>query len=211
MRPSYSFIALEPEEKLYNFILKVKKIVFESVGNQKYLQDLPHLTLQVSSFVDMKKVGTTLQRISQGVYISPIHLHGWHVFRDDPLSDGNTIVTSFQDEDHIKLRQIQSFVLQATRPLLDIEACLKRYSSSWDKLSPLQRASTEAWGFPFTGTDWHPHVTVASISRDHWSLVWNTLQKLSPYGSFTFSKMCLYRIDQNQVSEKIAEYPFANL
>jgi 2'-5' RNA ligase len=95
--------------------------------------------------------------------------------------------------------------------LLNIESCIQRYSASWEKLSPVQRASTEAWGFPFTGSDWHPHVTVASIARDHWSLVWHTLEKLSPHGAFTFPKMCLYRLDDNQVAEKIAEFPFAHL
>jgi 2'-5' RNA ligase len=202
---------LEPEEKLYNFILRAKKIVSETVGYQKYLEDPPHLTLQVGSFADMEKVATTLQRVTQEADINSIYLNGWHVFRDDPLTGGNTVVTNFPDEYHIKLREIQSLVLQATRAFLNIEACFQRYSSSWEKLTPVQRASTEAWGFPFTGTDWHPHVTVASISRDHWSLVWDTLQKFSPHGVFTFPRMCLYRINQNQVSEKIAEFPFANL
>lgn len=211
MRSLFSFIALEPEEKLYNVILDVKKAVFEILGPQNYLKDRPHLTLQVGSFADMKNIEQILHKVSQTAALGSIYLKGWHVFQNDPLTGGHTVVTNILDEYKIKLIEIQSIVLQATRPLLNIEACLKRYSSSWEKLTPLQRASTEAWGFPFTGNDWHPHVTVASISQDHWSLVWDTLQKFSPHGSFTFPKMCLYRIDQNQVSEKIAEFSLAVL
>lgn len=211
MKPFYSFIALEPEERLHNLILKAKKIVSETVGSQKYLQDPPHLTLQVGSFADMEKVEATLQRVAQAVSIDSIHLNGWHVFHDDPLTGGHTVVTNISDEDQIKLRNIQSLVLQATRPLLNIEPCIQRYSASWEKLSPVQRASTEAWGFPFTGADWHPHVTVASIARDHWSLVWDALEKLSPHGAFSFPKMSLYQLDDKQAAEKIAEYPFAHL
>lgn len=211
MRPFYSFIALEPEERLYNLVLKAKKIVSETVGSQKYLQDPPHLTLQVGSFADMDKVEAILLRVAQALSVDSIHLNGWHVFRDDPLTGGHTVVTNISDEDQIKLRNIQSLVLEATRPLLNIEPCIQRYSASWEKLSPVQRASTEAWGFPFTGADWHPHVTVASISRDHWSFVWDTLEKLSPHGVFSFPKICLYQLDDKQVAEKIAEFPFAHL
>ena len=211
MRPFYSFIALEPEERLHNLILKAKKIVSEAVGSQKYLQDPPHLTLQVGSFADMDKVEAILLRVAQAVSVESIHHNGWHVFRDDPLTSGHTVVTNISDEDQIKLRNIQSLVLQATRPLLNLEPCIQRYSASWEKLSPVQRASTEAWGFPFTGADWHPHVTVASISRDRWSFVWDKLEKLSPDGAFSFRKMCLYRLDDKQVAEKIAEYSLGNL
>ena len=189
MRPFYSFIALEPEEKLYNLVLNAKNVVSETVGSQKYLHDPPHLTLQVGSFADMEKVEATLQRVAQAVSVDSIHLNGWHVFRDDPLTGGHTVVTNISDEDQIKLRNIQSLVLQATRPLLNLEPCIQRYSASWGKLSLVQRASAEAWGFPFTGADWHPHVTVASISRDHWSFVWDTLEKLSPHGVFSFPKI----------------------
>ena len=211
MRPLYSFIALEPEDKLFNLILNAKMKVFEMVGPQKYLQDPPHLTLQVGSFIDMENVEGTLQRVAQAVSVDSIHLKGWHVFYDDPLTGGHTVVTNISKEYQMKLRNIQSIVLQATRPLLNIEACIQRYSQSWTKLSPVQRLSSQAWGFPFTGADWHPHVSVASISRKHWSLVWNILENLSPHGTFSFPKMCLYRLDDKQVAEKIAEYPFPHL
>ena len=206
-----AYISFEPDYYLSEFISNSKHLVFSLVGNQKYLQDPPHLTLQVGDFFNLSALSGLLESIAKTISHNDVEIDGWHVFQNDPLTGGHTVVTNILDEYKIKLIEIQSIVLQATRPLLNIEACLKRYSSSWEKLTPLQRASTEAWGFPFTGNHWHPHVTVASISQDHWSLVWDTLQKFSPHGVFTFPRMCLYRIDQNQVSEKIAEFSLAVL
>jgi 2'-5' RNA ligase len=206
-----AYISFEPDYYLSKFISNSKHLVFSLVGNQKYLQDPPHLTLQVGDFFNLSALSGLLESIAKTISCNHVEIDGWHVFQDDPLTGGHTVVANITEEFQIKVREIQSLILHSTRPLINIETCIQRYSPSWEKLTPVQRVSAKAWGFPFTGTDWHPHVTVASISQDHWSLVWDTLQKFSPHGVFTFPKLCIYRIDQNQVSEKIAEFPFADL
>lgn len=204
-----AFIALEPEARLHHAIAAAKQAVRSTVGSQRYLDDPPHLTLQVGWFPDLTQVDAVVARCAATLIAPTVEVSGWQVFRDDPLTGGHTVVTAMTSDSQETLRHIQQQMLTTVAPLRDAAASQARYLPAWDRLTPLRQASVERWGFPFTGADWSPHVSVASIAPAAWDAVWPALGPLAPLGRYRFSHLVLYRLDDQQIATRLSEYPLA--
>src|SRR5262249_49161970 len=123
---------------------------------------------------------------------------GWHVFRDDPLTGRHTLVCDVEGSSREALCKVQRRAREAAAPVRDPIASRERYQSSWSRLSQQERANVEAWGFPFLGSGWHPHVTIASIESSAWKRVWRALADDPPRTCACFPYLTLYAVSANR-------------
>lgn len=202
-----AFVALEPDPGLADLICQAKAIVRELAGAQRYLDEPPHLTLVVNSFPDLDEVAQTLASLARSQSPLRVDLDGWHVFRNDPLTGGHTVVADPAPSGKSALRHLQDRVLEVTAPRRDQEASTARFRPFFGQLSPTRQNSVLRWGFPFTGADWNPHVSVASIAPAVWKSVWVRLETLAPRLAATFGELVLYRLECGQVPVRVQAFP----
>jgi 2'-5' RNA ligase len=202
--PGPAFLALDPGAWLGGAIQAAKDEVRALAGSQRYLEDPPHLTLFVGVFTDRSAVPAVL---AGAVPEAPsIGVQGWHVFRDDPLTGGHTLVAALDPAGMAPLRRLQAAALATVAPLRDLRASRDRYAAVHDRLSPVRQASLDRHGFPFTGDDWHPHVSVASIAALAWDPVWSALAARAPHGTARMPALVWYALDGDR-PRRLAEVP----
>src|SRR5262245_61029621 len=165
------FLALTPDPRFAATVKKYKARVREAVGPQLYLDDPPHVTLYLAVFGDGERLLERLARELADIPTPRAEVTGWHVFANDVLTGNQTLVFDFRPEDREALRQVQAAVVSAAAPLRDGKATVARYAARLDKLAPVEADCIARCGFPFVGSAWHPHVTVASIRPADWSAV----------------------------------------
>jgi len=200
MTANPAFLALMPDSATNAFIADAKTIVRRVAGNQRYLDDPPHLTLFVGCFVDLDAVGTVIATSAAGWSMPTANIAGWHVFRDDPITGGHTLVCGITAETATALRHIQDLAISVAGPLRNTAATLDRYSPRIDRFSEVQRASLERCGFPFTGSEWRPHISIASIVQRYWDAAWAALGSTPRIGTVSFPVLHWYRlVDEHPV------------
>jgi hypothetical protein len=189
------FVALSPDQTLSARIRDAKAKALALSGPQLYLADPPHITAYVGLFRSIDAARAAFLAISHVGPPPAMRMVGWHVFEDDVLTGCHTLVAAVAPEAEVVLRQLQDRVLTAMAPLRDPPACESRYAHSWTALSPLRRDAVRTTGFPFVGTDWQPHLTIASIRPADWPKVWDVLQHEPVLGTYRCEALVLYRLD----------------
>jgi len=167
------FIALLPRGGLQSEILDCKAKVQRAVGDQLYLTDPPHLTVFLASFQDQNLLCDKLGELTTELHSPVIRMEGWHVFEQDCLTGNNTLVIKINDFDKETLRRLQNKVVERTAKLRDLKASLARFQTAWQSLSQARRKAVEQFGFPFVGSDWQPHFSIASIRPSDWDKAWS--------------------------------------
>lgn len=119
-------------------------------------------------------------------------IHGWHVFNQDPLTGGNTLVMDPTEESKQVLRRFQARVVEALAPLRNVEATSQRFLGPACRLSAQQVDCVRSSGFPYLGGGWHPHFTVASIRQEDWPVVESQLLNAPPRLTTTCPEAALY-------------------
>ena len=201
VEPVPCFVALSPDQTLSARIRDAKAKALALCGPQLYLADPPHITAYVGMFASVDTARTAFLGID-GIGPPPwIRMAGWHVFEDDVLTGCNTLVAAVVPDSRICLRNVQDRVIAAMAPFRDASACEHRYAASWATLSPQRRRAIRETGFPFVGTDWQPHLTVASIRPEDWTMVWESLQREPVLGTYRCDDIVLYQIDEPSPNE----------
>jgi hypothetical protein len=189
-----AFAALIPEPSWHERILGLKQTVRVVAGHQRYLDDPPHLTVFLAIFPDLDAIVPHLNRCCDSLPPVTAEIEGWHVFRNDPLTNGHTVVCSIASTSQDMLRRLQKQVITAIAPLRDPVASRSRYTASWQQLSPVRQNSVSLHGFPFTGDDWQPHVSICSVAPPHWDAAWAALSPAEPRGIMRFSALHWYEL-----------------
>jgi len=192
------FIAILPRGELQSKILDCKSAVRGAVGNQLYVTDPPHLTVFLASFQDRNLLCNSLKELTTALVSPVIRMEGWHVFEQDCLTGNNTLVIKINDSDKETLRSLQNKVIERTAELRDQRASLCRYQAAWQTLSQERRNAVEQFGFPFLGSDWQPHFTIASIRPSDWERAWSELRNQPVLGSYTDFELALFALDGNE-------------
>ena len=192
------FIAILPRGDLQSKILDCKAKIQRAVGDQLYLTDPPHLTVFLASFQDRNLLCDTLRDLTTELLSPVIRMEGWHVFEQDCLTGNNTLVIKINESDKETLRQLQSKVVERTADLRDKMESLARYKTAWQSLSQARRQAVEEFGFPFVGSDWQPHFTIASIRPADWERAWSELRNQPILGSFEDFELALFALNGNE-------------
>ncbi|MBA2479666.1 MAG: 2'-5' RNA ligase family protein [Planctomycetes bacterium] len=192
-----AFIALALDAGTTQAVLARKAALRELSGRQKYLDDPPHITLYLAEFPDLQPVATAVAEVAAATVQPQLHFRGWHVFMADALVGGNTLVCDLEAADRAPLERIQAEVIQRLSPMRDRTTTRDALAHAWPSLTPARRLSSETTGFPFTGDDWHPHVTIASIRTDDWARSWAALEPQALRLSGHAPELVLYRLDDD--------------
>lgn len=180
MTPRLAFISLEPDAALSSLVSGYKRRVAALAGDQLYLTDPPHTTLYLAAFNDLEAVLAALKRASAKIEAIDVALEGWFVFYNDALTGNHTLVCHWSEASRRAAQAIQGAVIKELAPLRHAPATEARFAASWDRLSLDQQRSVTAFGFPYTGEAWHPHLTIASIRPQDWDAVYEVLRHDPP-------------------------------
>lgn len=194
MPPVTDFISIDPSPSFSKIIDGYKAQVRELVGDQQYLAEPPHMTAYLACFADGKKAGEAASQLAAKLDAFEIDITGWHVFDADPMTQRRTLVVDFTPQSQAYLRTLQSQIAQALAGAYDTEATFARYASAFDKFSTVQQEAVRSVGFPFMGSDWHPHFTIASIDPAAWETVRDALWNNPPVGVSVCSSLTHYRV-----------------
>jgi 2'-5' RNA ligase len=185
-------LALEPDDAFARQVLAYKEQVQRRVGEQLYADHPPHLTLYLAVFERAAGLIGPISSLCRRLAAPVAAVSGWHVFEGDQLTGHYTLVCDVAPESRPGLHEVQKETIAVAAPLRrssDTRAC---YDESWQRLSEEERANVARFGFPFVGPAWHPHVTVASIRREHWGAVWPAMAQTPPQGMVRFPYFSIY-------------------
>lgn len=179
-------------------IVDLKEKVLSMFGSYQYLHDPPHCTFYLGSFHSFQvwsdKLECRLQDISENLY--DLSIIGWETFFLDKVTGNNTLYCKFDSGTIDHLRSIQMEIVEIMRPYLD-RRIIERYKHCSDTFSNNERDNLEQFGFPYVGSTWIPHITIASFSPDKYSEIYSNIQNECPIGQWKLS-----RITINILSEK---------
>jgi 2'-5' RNA ligase len=195
---SFYFVAVSPGKALASQVQDLKEIVLSTVGEQLYLSDPPHLTLYLSNFQDQSELWNAFSEIRHEMdkTLPGLEILGWKVFDADVLTGNHTLVLQLGESTQTALRNIQALVIEKLSKLRHEELSQARYQAAWDRLAPNRQESVLKYGYPFTGNDWQPHITIASISPKVWSRAWHALKTREILGTFHDCHLTLYHLDE---------------
>lgn len=185
------FFSLQPDKTVCAFLKNCKQTALSLAGEQKYINDEPHLTLYLNKFHNINNLIKELNNSFSFPKLE-ITLNGWKTFYNDPLTGGHTLVISFDNESLEILRDIQKRLINIVCKYR-IENILDRYKVSTN-FTKSMKESIMLYGFPFVGKIWEGHFTVASFDIPNFAVVWEKLQQLSPPTKTEISVMNFYNI-----------------
>lgn len=200
------FLALEPDEAFAAVVRAYKERTRQLAGPQQFLDDPPHLTLYLAVFADAAVVAVEAAASAGKLRVPIVDMQGWHVFSRDALTGNNTLVCRIADACRPALALVQERVVEAVAGLRDPEATRARYAAAWFRLSAPEQHHVERRGFPFLGSIWHPHVTIASIRSGAWESVWRHLAGAPPCGRVRFPTLKLYALNEEH-PQLLGQFP----
>jgi len=198
------FITLDPEEKLKKLIENQKQVIKETVGNQKYLADIPHSTLFLLTLDSQNQESIILEqlkKLASQLPIQSIKLTGLNVFKKDSQTDCHTLTYNFSKENIENLKLIQLQVVNAVE-FINTKQFFSKDNPIWKKSSEIELKNLKKYGFPFIGNIWKPHLTLASIDLDKFDQVYRKIKLNQIQGQFSLNTLSLYRIAKPHVLVK---------
>jgi 2'-5' RNA ligase len=156
-------VFIEPSGELKASILRWKERVNQELPDQPYCSHLPHCTLIHTSILQNSIAQQEIRKEAKFVPTFSITLKEKQIFwNDESTGGGHTLVWKIcQTND---LHNLQLLLAKILKPLV-VEHKIPEYV----KNNPDFTHSFKLYGFPFIGSHWIPHMTIASIhtDRDH--------------------------------------------
>lgn len=192
------FVSVDPGPAIESMLLRFKRQVRQLAGEQLFLNDPPHLTVYLAHFPTKEPLLAAVAKLAAEVPAITIKISGWHIFANDQLTGRHTLVAQFDDYTQSQLRSLQQRVIGTLAPLRNVQATTARYTRQFQLLSRQRRESIEDHGFPFTGADWHPHFTVASVRPDVWPRVADEILPKAPKIMEACSRLTVYELEDSE-------------
>lgn len=195
--PTY-VVAIQPEDKLFKKIKKIKQQVKNIVGDQDYLRDDPHLTLYIGEFTNFRKWDNEFTEFVKELKVIKSELAGWYIFDKDPITGKKTIcVEIIKDK---KLSEIQKKIIKLLSSYRK-NNIPQRYKKVYTNLKPIFKKNIDKFGFPFVGSIWIPHLNVASFTNNAFDDVWEFLKSKKLTGEYILQKIVIYELKQEKIEE----------
>jgi 2'-5' RNA ligase len=154
-------IFIEPKFDFFESISMWKKVVGEEHSSAPYLTHPPHATLIFTHLKDVDKASDLLR--SSCAKISPLTIKSKErlAFYDDPLAGGGHTL-AYRLENSAELFDLQKSCAEVLEPVID-----HGHDVLPEALAhPMFQESFSRFSFPFVGSHWIPHMTVASIPTE---------------------------------------------
>lgn len=195
--PDSYYLALDPAPPFADWMLRQKERMRTVAGEQRFLNDPPHLTLYVAAFDDVADVAQALDALPAQA-APEVRMHGWHTFFHD--AGRNTLVCDLELPPDAPLRHLQVDAASAIAPLRNASVTAARYAPSLANFGSEERANLSAFGFPFVGSIWRPHLTVASVDLGDWEAAQRMFEHEPAFGEpIVLSRLALRRVSDSAV------------
>lgn len=167
------YIALIPDENLIQLINEQKRMIRENIGNQKYLNHPPHITLVIFTTDNLNEIIEKIGALAKSIKKFNTKINNFHIFYNDSMTNRHTITYSLSEENIPFLREIQLNTINA-----------------------IKKFNTKNFNYHFIGKDWIPHISVASIEPDKFDLVFEKIKQKPIQGEFSIDSINLYRVGE---------------
>jgi hypothetical protein len=166
-------VFIEPSGALKTSILRWKERVNQELPNQPYCSHPPHSTLIHTNILQDSFAQLEIKKTVKFFPAFSITMKEKQVFwNDEATGGGHTLIWKIGQTN--ELYKLQLLLAKAIKPHI-VESKIPKYV----KNNPDFSRSFKLYGFPFIGSHWIPHMTIASIhtDRDH-QLIDNFLREV---------------------------------
>ena len=179
-------IFIEPSGALRELIVEQKKIVEQILPGQTYCAHPPHSTLIFGCYHSPDNWLELLEDLQLKSF--SVFGDGYHIFPNDVMAGGgHTLVHLLRTnpamcEAQIKLAEVFEDFLDDPTPqhAFDVE--------------PL-KTSQQRFGFPFVGSHWIPHMTIASLKTSENHALFEELQAMNNRKWFGTTDLVVWQVE----------------
>ena len=193
-------IFLEPHKDLKNSMMRWKEKVEKVLPGQPYCSHPPHCTLIHTNVRSEDSVDQRICEMHDSFSGFQIKVSGTDVFLDDTATGGHTIY--FKIIPNLKLLDFQLRIAEA----VSTEAQPTK-APEFVKNNLTLKNSYEKYGFPFIGSHWIPHFSIASLRVQPTHPLITDFLSLKREYEFELSQFSMWRIESEQHT-LIKEYKF---
>lgn len=191
------YIALNPDHNFSNFINKQKDTIKNLIGPQLYLKDPPHITLFLFKTDNPTSILQEIKELSLALTKIKLSIKDLHVFYNDKWTGGNTITYNFHENDVDNLKQIQIQLINKVHK--QIEPFFTEQYKNYNDYSELEKSNINKFGFPFVGENWIPHITLASIEKDKFDIIFEKIKQTTFPEELTINAINLYKVEGSEL------------
>jgi len=159
-------VGIDPSREVKREIQKLKNVIRESVGYQLQINEPPHMTFVVNNFNNIQEVERRIDNIAKN--FPPFEINIKRIKYFDPKKSSSKYIIYAEVEKSRFLSDLQKRILVETAPyrrgcllkdFLEKNLSCYRYDSS-------ELRNIDLYGYPYAGTNWNPHLTVAILENE---------------------------------------------
>lgn len=179
-------VTLTPNDRVTTAVNRLKSRLRDLVGPQQYLNDDPHVTLYTGDLDITPGDGLDLPRLEDPTF----EITGWEVFRNDTVTSNHTLVCRIASSGINDYQKEVAATLASHRE----QPMIERFEEAYDDFDERRRENLTEYGFPFVGSGWKPHLTIASIDPNEFEKAWRELEDEAPVGKYEFESVTVYEL-----------------
>jgi len=184
-------VFLEPQEELSTVIQDWKNKIDFNLPGQPYCSHLPHCTLIHADVTDKQVATLKIKKVLNESVAFSVEVDQVGIFWEDIATGGHTLYLRIKPMQEIFNLQLK--IAEILRPLVP-STQIPDYISNDSAL----RESYKSYGFPFVGSHWIPHFTIASLMTDRAHPIITEFMKWQPcYKMIRLDASC-WHIDGDQ-------------
>tara|TARA_Y100000310_G_C20683135_1_gene817283 strand:- start:1993 stop:2625 length:633 start_codon:yes stop_codon:yes gene_type:complete len=189
-------IGLEIPKRVIDKTKKLKRFVADSLGEQHEVNTEPHITLNINNFDSVDAIDKTLEETCAKFKQMHISLEGISIF---PRKSGESAIVHESVEPKSQLRKLQRAISIAVNPFRVGENVKEYYDEkpSMGTLTIQQLKTSKRYGYPFIGSTWTPHLTIAIVDGDKFEDIKEAIMARSFIDSFLLRKITLFYFDHD--------------
>jgi len=183
-------IFIEPQGELKTSLLTWKKKVEEKLPGQPYCAHPPHCTLMHTNVRHEDLVDNIICQARSSLSAFKVQVSGTGVFWDDAATDGHTLYLKISTSSELSGAQLR--LAEAIRP-----AVLEKEAPLFVKNDPHLNNSYKKYCFPFVGSHWIPHFSIASLRTERSHPLITEFLSWQPVYEFTVGELTLWRVESD--------------
>src|SRR3989344_3199659 len=184
------FIGPELPGPLSDKINALKGITIKKCGYQMESNVIPHITMNLNRFFDVKDVEEAITSICLNQRPIAVSVDGVKTFQRKKTEIAIVYVAP---EKNPLLNQLQRIVCEKVAPFRDGHALLEPGAAQGVHFTGKQIRTAKKYGYPFVGNAWIPHITIAFLLPDCFQKIGEELLNVRIKGNFLINKLILYQ------------------
>lgn len=184
-------IFIEPQAKLKTSLSLWKKKVEESLPGQPYCSHPPHCTLIHANVMSEDLIDQKICQTQASLSAPQVQVSGTDVFWDDAATGGHTLYLKITPKS--ELLDLQLRLAKAIR-----SEVLSKEVPAFVKNNSNLKNSYDQYGFPFVGSHWIPHFSIASLRTERSHPLITEFLRWQPVYEFTLGELSLWRIESDE-------------